>query len=170
MPTKTQWIPWNRWPFWVITSTFYDPCPSQDLVNDILFHNGGYINPPHLAPSELKVFCHWCVYRSHDSPHLISFDDDFEIPLQEDFVEGEYYVDFLAKKPYLYVVICRELGSWCTDGLSSSSILPVEAFLSFFLTWVSKTQPNHWTKRRTSTRLATEDPRTCPGLEDLSIT
>jgi hypothetical protein len=28
-------------------------------------------------------------------------------------------------------------------------------FLSFFLSWVSKTQPNHWTKRMASTQLAT---------------
>jgi len=40
----------------------------------------------------------------------------------------------------------------------------------FFLSWVSKTQPNHWTKRMANTRLATEDPRTCPGPEDRSIT
>jgi len=42
--------------------------------------------------------------------------------------------------------------------------------LSFFLSWVSKTQPNHLTKRMTSIRLATQDPRTCPGTEDRSIT
>ena len=28
-------------------------------------------------------------------------------------------------------------------------------FFSFFLSWVSKTQPNHWTKRMVRTRLAT---------------
>jgi len=28
-------------------------------------------------------------------------------------------------------------------------------FLSFFLPWVSKTQPNHWTKRMANARLAT---------------
>jgi len=28
-------------------------------------------------------------------------------------------------------------------------------FFSFFLSWVSKTQPNHWTKRMANTRLAT---------------
>jgi len=28
-------------------------------------------------------------------------------------------------------------------------------FCSFFLSWVSKTQPNHWTKRMANTRLAT---------------
>ena len=43
-------------------------------------------------------------------------------------------------------------------------------FLSFFLSWVSKTQPNHWTKRMANTQLATEDPRTCPGPEDWSFT
>jgi len=42
--------------------------------------------------------------------------------------------------------------------------------LSFFLSWVSKTQPNHWTKRMANTRLATWDPRTCPGPDDRSIT
>ena len=26
-----------------------------------------------------------------------------------------------------------------------------DGFLSFFLSWVSKTQPNHWTKRMAST-------------------
>ena len=41
--------------------------------------------------------------------------------------------------------------------------------ISSFL-WVSKTQPNHWTKRMASTQLATQDPRTCPGPEDWSIT
>jgi len=30
-----------------------------------------------------------------------------------------------------------------------------DALLSFFLSWVLKTQPNHWTKRMASTRLAT---------------
>jgi len=29
---------------------------------------------------------------------------------------------------------------------------------------------NHWTKRMVNTRLATQDPRTCPGPEDRSIT
>jgi len=29
------------------------------------------------------------------------------------------------------------------------------AFICFFLSWVSKTQPNHWTKRMVSTRLVT---------------
>jgi len=29
-----------------------------------------------------------------------------------------------------------------------------------------KTQPNHWTKRMTITRLATYNTRTCPGTED----
>jgi len=42
--------------------------------------------------------------------------------------------------------------------------------LSFFLSSVPNTQPNHWTKRMASTRLATLDPRTCPGPEDRSIT
>jgi len=32
-----------------------------------------------------------------------------------------------------------------------------------FLSSVSKTQPNHWTKRVASTRLATSDPRTFIG-------
>jgi len=41
---------------------------------------------------------------------------------------------------------------------------------SLFLSWVSKTQPNHWTKRMANTRLATLDPRTCPGPENQSIT
>jgi len=40
------------------------------------------------------------------------------------------------------------------------------ASFSFFLCWVSKTQPNHWTKRMANTRLT----RSCPGPEDLSIT
>jgi len=44
----------------------------------------------------------------------------------------------------------------------------VNTFLSF-LSWVSKTQPNHWTKRMANTRLATQDPRTCPGPEDRSV-
>ena len=31
----------------------------------------------------------------------------------------------------------------------------LQIFLSFFVSWVSKTQPNHWTKRMASTWLAT---------------
>ena len=42
--------------------------------------------------------------------------------------------------------------------------------LSFFFSWGSKTQRNHWTKRMPSTRFSTQDPRTCPGPEDRSIT
>jgi len=37
-------------------------------------------------------------------------------------------------------------------------------FLSFFLSWVSKTHPNYWTKRMENTWLVIEDPRICPGL------
>jgi len=36
-----------------------------------------------------------------------------------------------------------------------SSWLVETFFLSFFLSWVSKTQPSHWTKRMANTRLAT---------------
>jgi len=39
-------------------------------------------------------------------------------------------------------------------------------FLSFCLSLVLKTQPNHWTKRMGNTRLATQDPRKCPGPEN----
>ena len=42
---------------------------------------------------------------------------------------------------------------------------PRKIFFSFFLSWASKTQPNHWTKQMANTRLAIEDPRTCPGPE-----
>jgi len=35
--------------------------------------------------------------------------------------------------------------------------------LSFFLSCVANTQPNHWTKRTVITRLSTYDPRNCPG-------
>jgi len=51
-------------------------------------------------------------------------------------------------------------------------LVPVKPLwhFSFFHSWVSKTQPIHWTKRMANTRLATEDPRTCPGLEDRIIT
>jgi len=34
-----------------------------------------------------------------------------------------------------------------------SMLCPLWTFLSFFLSWVSKTQPNHWTTRMVSTRL-----------------
>jgi len=39
--------------------------------------------------------------------------------------------------------------------------------LPIFLSWVPKTQPNHWTKRVVSTRLTT-NPRNCHGPEDRS--
>jgi len=32
-----------------------------------------------------------------------------------------------------------------------TTVSAMRIFLSFFLSWVSKTQPNHWTKRRAST-------------------
>jgi hypothetical protein len=38
-------------------------------------------------------------------------------------------------------------------NLSFASWAPL--FFRFFLSWVSKTQPNHWTKRMASTLLAT---------------
>ena len=41
-------------------------------------------------------------------------------------------------------------------------MLQFSSIYSFFFSWVSKTQPNHWTKRMANTRLATQDPRTCP--------
>ena len=44
------------------------------------------------------------------------------------------------------------------------------SFISFFLSWVPKTQPNHWAEQMASTQLATVDPQTCPWLEDRSIT
>ena len=42
--------------------------------------------------------------------------------------------------------------SMTRDTLSSSSFFSTS---SFFLSWVLKTQPNHWTKRMANTRLAT---------------
>ena len=34
---------------------------------------------------------------------------------------------------------------------------------AFFLSWISRTQPNHWAMRIVRTRLTTYDPRNCPG-------
>jgi len=39
----------------------------------------------------------------------------------------------------------------------------------FSLSWVSKTQPNPWTKPMTSAWLTTQDTRNCPGPEDRSL-
>ena len=52
---------------------------------------------------------------------------------------------YICKRVYifLYVSACVHYAGGCVF------------FLSFFLSWVSKTQPNHWTKRRASTRLVT---------------
>ena len=50
-----------------------------------------------------------------------------------------------------------------SPGLSPPSHLTPSAQFLFFLSLFVKTQPNHWTKRMTSTRLGTYDPRTCPG-------
>jgi len=38
----------------------------------------------------------------------------------------------------------------------------------FFPSWVSKSQPDHWTKRMKITRSTTWDPRNCPRPEDRS--
>jgi len=46
--------------------------------------------------------------------------------------------------------------------------LPGDLFLSFF-SCVSKTQPNHWTKRMASPRKVRQDPRTYFGPEDRSL-
>jgi len=48
-PTKPQWIPWNRWPFWVTTRTYYDPCPAR--WNPLSWHG------LHRSPPSLKSFC-----------------------------------------------------------------------------------------------------------------
>jgi len=42
-----------------------------------------------------------------------------------------------------------------------------EALITFFLSWVSKTQPNHWNnKRMVSTKLPTSDPRNSPSNDE----
>jgi len=41
-----------------------------------------------------------------------------------------------------------------TNDCARHTIDP-KTFFSFFFSWVSKTQPNHWTKRMANTRLAT---------------
>jgi len=67
----------------------------------------------------------------------------------------------------------KKLVEKCESGkvVRKLMLLPASenVFLSFFLSWVSKTQPNHWTKWMANTRLAAHDPRTCPGPEDVFV-
>ena len=70
---------------------------------------------------------------------------------------GNLQIEFPARLPGL------SLGPFCTLNFAQplsrvDSTLPKQQTrfpLSFFLSLVSKTQPNHWTKRMPNTRLAT---------------
>jgi len=46
-------------------------------------------------------------------------------------------------------------SSQTPSPLASDSQKQICRLISFFLSWISKTQPNHWTKRMENTRLAT---------------
>jgi len=66
--------------------------------------------------------------------------------------EGSNYIDVETNS-------CLAVALQTTSHFSSPSadqdIGPPDCFLSFFFSWVSKTQPNHWTMRTVNTRLAT---------------
>jgi len=95
-----------------------------------------------------------------------------------------FFVVIKPENPYFASHLGLEVTSW--EYIHSGSVaLPavlskvhhrpeplvfMDSCPSFFVSLFSKTQPNHWTKRMASTRLATYDPRTCPGPEDRSIT
>ena len=64
---------------------------------------------------------------------------------------------FLFERTHNYSVENQGLAPWRLRRLGRSKVRSaslVRIFL-FFLSWVSKTQPNHWTKRMATTRLAT---------------
>jgi len=67
----------------------------------------------------------------------------------------------------LYSASCWEgskpPGNDHTRAETQTTFLFVCFFLSF-LSWVSKTQSNHWTKRMASTRLATKEGPVCVAL------
>ena len=65
---------------------------------------------------------------------------------------------------FLYIPRAHEQGQICIYGFMGKICIGkkteinrfrVPIHFSFFLSWVSKTQPNHWTKRMANTRLAT---------------
>ena len=79
-------------------------------------------------------------------------------------------ITMLLHIPFNHLALNRFPYSLSRIGRTTSRCAACHhARLSFFLSWVSMTQSNHWSKQMASTRIATKDPRTCPGPEDRSI-
>ena len=73
-------------------------------------------------------------------------------PLSDILIWGTYG-KFVWKNKMLALSVC--LPQPCLIAGRSCRIKITSKLLSFFLSWFSKTQPNHWTKRIASTWLAT---------------
>ena len=79
----------------------------------------------------------------------------------------------MQASPQALLTVCPLYSGSCTEApsrnpalisQSSSLFLQFPRFLSFFFSWVSNTQFNHWTKRVLRTKLSAQDLRNCPGL------
>jgi len=120
-----------------------------------------------------NVLCNICTsFKKRVRKSILTFRTE---NLVDFFFEGfspplmSWYQDFLLKTAQ------EALAIWCAK-LSARDVtakviferlyLPpgVLWFLSFFLSGVSKTQPNHWTKRMANTRLTTYTQEPVPDL------
>jgi len=87
-------------------------------------------------------------------PWLVS-----QVALFHDPILGNRFLFCLCFAATLKLHQERQWHRWCAvirkPGSAWLTVPTFSSVLSFFLSWVSKTQPNHWTKRMTSTWLAT---------------
>ena len=72
----------------------------------------------------------------------------------------------MSKAKYAYMIVLLQYALLKSHSVFNS---PHWAADLFSLSWVSKTQPNPWTKPMTSAWLTTQDTRNCPGPEDRSL-
>ena len=77
MPTKTQWIPWDRWPSWVTTRTYYDPSFSFSMKSSFIMETKSISHI--LRQVSLEPFV--TVMSVVRMTVRISVVDDFEVPL-----------------------------------------------------------------------------------------
>jgi len=75
----------------------------------------------------------------------------------------------LQRKSLFKLEVKRPLHAFFVKSIFMLSSCIV-VFVCLFLSWVSKTQPNTWTNKRIANiRLATLDPKTCPGCMMLGV-